>query len=141
MPLPILFAIGSLLARFYRALRAAWREPASRGLIYSVVVLIAIGAIVYRAVEGWSWVDSLYFTIITLTTVGYGDFAPQTVFGKLFIVIYILLGLGLLASFIGLIASHAQADMQERHEKRQSKRGLHHAHEQDNTTNQIEETE
>lgn len=123
MPLPILFAIGSLLAQFFGAIRRAWRDPTSRGLIYSVVILILLGTFVFHVIEGWDWVDSLYFTVITLTTVGYGDFAPQTTFGKLFTVLYIILGLGLLASFITLIGTHSTARMQERRQGRRGQRG------------------
>ena len=123
MPIPILFAIGSLIAQFFGALRRAWSDPASRGLMYSVFILILLGTFVFHVIEGWGWIDSLYFTVITLTTVGYGDFAPQTSVGKLFTVIYIILWLGLLASFITMIATHNRESMQERLHRRRAKRG------------------
>jgi hypothetical protein len=41
-------------------------------------------------------VDALYFSVVTLTTVGYGDFAPQTDLGKLFTAVYVRLGIGIL---------------------------------------------
>lgn len=107
MPVPVFFAIVRLLVGFINALRSAWKDEAARGLLYSVGILLLVGTLVYRAVEGWSWLDSLYFTVITLTTVGYGDFSPATPFGKVFTIVYVLLGLGLLASFISILASHS----------------------------------
>jgi voltage-gated potassium channel Kch len=46
----------------------------------------------------------LYFSVITLTTVGYGDFSPQTPAGKIFTMIYVLVGLGLISGFVYLLA-------------------------------------
>jgi hypothetical protein len=55
-------------------------------------------------VLGWSVLDALYFSVITLTTVGYGDFSPQTPAGKKFTMIYVLIGLGLISGFVFLLA-------------------------------------
>jgi voltage-gated potassium channel Kch len=56
--------------------------------------------------EGWSYVDSLYFSVVTLTTVGYGDFSPQTNAGKLFTVLYIIIGVGIILAFINTVFNH-----------------------------------
>jgi len=107
MPLiPVIYAVFRLLFEFGKVLRRTWKDETTRGLVYSVSILLLFGTIFYHAVEGWSWLDSLYFTVITLTTVGYGDLSPQTPIGKIFTIIYLLLGLGLLASFISVIAIH-----------------------------------
>lgn len=97
---------------FIRFLRAIWRglqEPEFRGLFGWVVIILGVGTWFYRHFEGWSWLDSLYFTVITLTTVGYGDFSPQTAVGKIFTIVYILLGLGIISSFILLLAERQRA--------------------------------
>jgi voltage-gated potassium channel Kch len=52
--------------------------------------------------------DALYFTIITLTTVGYGDLAPQTDPGKIFTMVYIFVGLSLISGFIILLGEHSK---------------------------------
>ncbi len=98
--------IGLILfiVRFVRAIISGLKDPQFRGLLVLVVVLLLSGMLFYHQVEGWSWLDALYFSLITLTTVGYGDFSPQTVAGKIFTMIYIVLGLGVLSSFILLVA-------------------------------------
>ncbi len=57
------------------------------------------GSVFYHLVEGLSYVDAIYFTAITLTTVGYGDFAPQTDAGKIFTAVYAFLGIGIFFGF------------------------------------------
>lgn len=114
MHIPILFAVFQMVFGFGRVMRRVWRDETSRGLVYSVGILLLIGTIFYRLVEGWAWVDALYFTIITLTTVGYGDFSPSTTVGKLFTILYLLIGLGLLASFISVIAAKRQEIITDR---------------------------
>jgi voltage-gated potassium channel len=51
-----------------------------------------VGTLWYRLVEGWSWSDSAYMTIITLATVGYGETNPLGDRGRLFTITLILMG-------------------------------------------------
>ena len=69
-------------------------------------IILAIGTTTYHFVEGWKWIDALYFSVITLTTIGYGDFSPQTDFGKIFTLFYILIGLGIILTFINTVYNH-----------------------------------
>ena len=50
----------------------------------SVLVILATGTTFYTLVEGWTVIEALYFTVITLTTIGYGDLHPTTEFSRLF---------------------------------------------------------
>ena len=52
--------------------------------------------------------DSLYFSVTTLTTVGYGDFFPKTDAGKMFTIFYILAGVGILLGFVNAVAIRAR---------------------------------
>lgn len=97
-------ALFIFLLRLIRGIRDGLKEPQFRGLFWSVVIILLTGTWFYHAVEGWSWLDAFYFSVITLTTVGYGDFSPQTAVGKIFTVVYIILGLSILSSFILLLA-------------------------------------
>ena len=53
--------------RFGRILRQVIRDPESRGLATVALGLIGGGVVFYRAAEDFSWADSLYFTVVTLT--------------------------------------------------------------------------
>ena len=101
---PVFFAIWLMSAHVRRAALRSLREPRTRGLVYATLLIVVVGAVFYRVVEGWRWLDAFYFTIITLSTVGYGDLAPQSDAAKIFTMFYILVGLGILGSFIALVA-------------------------------------
>ncbi|AKB18308.1 MULTISPECIES: potassium channel family protein [unclassified Methanosarcina] len=101
-----------------RALRTLLKDPKFRSLLVLVIITLTMGTFFYHSVEGWSWLDSLYFSVITLTTVGYGDFTPQTDSGKIFTMIYIFLGLGILFGFITPIGEFLIDRRIERVEKR-----------------------
>ncbi len=101
------------LWHFVRAIRRGLADPEFRSLCTLVLIVIGSGTVFYHVVEGMGWIDALYFCVITLTTVGYGDLSPQTPAGKLFTIVYIFVGLGLLAAFIGYVAQQARENVQE----------------------------
>ncbi|KAL7532689.1 hypothetical protein ACHAWF_004213 [Thalassiosira exigua] len=71
-----------------------------------VVALLAIGAVAYSFVfERWNLIDSIYFTTILLTTVGYGDMTPSTAGGKLFATVFALVGVVVLGLALGVLGS------------------------------------
>ena len=89
-------------------------DPNTRGIIFLTAGLILGGAIFYRQIEGFSWLDSFYFTVITLATVGYGDLYPVTAAGKVFTIFYVLLGIGILVALASEVAQHMIQANQER---------------------------
>ena len=56
--------------------------------------------------EGWRFSNALYFSAITLTTIGYDDFSPQIDLGKIFTIIYIGFGVGLILTFVNTVFNH-----------------------------------
>lgn len=97
------------LWQFIRAIRKGLEDPEFQALGALVLIVIGSGTLFYHRVEDMTWIDALYFCVITLTTVGYGDISPHTAIGKLFTIVYIFVGLGLLAAFISYIAKNALA--------------------------------
>ena len=67
-----------------------------------LVLIFVTGTIGYHYIEGWSFVDSLYTTVITLATVGYGDFHPEQMSGRIFTIVLIIFGVGSMAYTIGM---------------------------------------
>ncbi|MBW1607096.1 MAG: potassium channel protein [Deltaproteobacteria bacterium] len=63
--------------------------------------LLIFGAVGYIVIEGWSFMDALYMTVITLATVGYGEVHEISPEGRLFTVILIFLGVGFFLYVVG----------------------------------------
>ncbi|HEY9675835.1 MAG TPA: potassium channel protein [Waterburya sp.] len=60
--------------------------------VIALFVVALIGTLWYRLVEGWSWSDAVFMTVITLATVGYGETNPLGTRGRLFTIALILMG-------------------------------------------------
>lgn len=67
----------STLARFWSAIRLIERDPSFRLLATFTGILLFVGTLVNHRVEGWGYLDSFYFSAITLATVGYGILRPR----------------------------------------------------------------
>jgi hypothetical protein len=55
---------------FLRTIITFLKDDSYRDLLITSIIILAFGTIVYHFLEGWSWVDCLYSSIITLTTIG-----------------------------------------------------------------------
>lgn len=89
-----------------KAIVRCWRHPEFRSAFVLAVLILVLGTLFFKSVEGWNWIDALYFSVATVSTVGYGDLYPQTSIGKIFTVIYIFVGVGV---FVSLFAQLARA--------------------------------
>jgi voltage-gated potassium channel len=67
--------------------------------------LVTVGTIVYHTLEKWSWLVSFYFSVCTLTTVGYGDYYPTTDAARLFTALYVLVGVTVAFGAFSLIGA------------------------------------
>lgn len=82
-----------------------------RLLLLLPVLIVVIGTIGIMIIEHLSFLDALYFTIVTIATVGYGDVSPVTTGGKIFSIFLIILGIG---AFVTLLTNAAQWFVQRR---------------------------
>lgn len=92
-------------------------------LVLVVAVILGVGGAFYHYIEGLSWLDSFYFCVVTLTTVGYGDFTPQTDIGKIFTMLYIFCGVGIFATFISTFFKRRANKFATRHKKHSDTEG------------------
>jgi voltage-gated potassium channel len=70
--------------------------------LIALAVVLAVGVVGFMLIEGLSFVDAVYFTVITIGTVGYGDIAPHTALGKMLAVLVIIVGVG---TFVGVLGN------------------------------------
>ena len=67
------------------------------------ILLILIGGFIYHSIEGWRYLDSVYFSAITVTTIGYGDLYPKTDAGKIFTIFFALAGISMVLYLFSII--------------------------------------
>jgi voltage-gated potassium channel len=82
---------------FFRHITQSVFNDPLRRLQFSLIVLLALnilGTVVYMLFEGWTVVESLYMTVITIATVGFGEVKPLSPAGRIFTIILIYLGIG-----------------------------------------------
>jgi voltage-gated potassium channel len=127
IPIPFIW----VLVRFIRTLWRSLKDPEFQALFFLVVVTLASGAVFYRVAEGWSLFDSFYFSVITLTTIGYGDLSPSTTAGKIFTIVYIFVGLGIILGFVNAIAERSTEGRRGVLARRQRSEGARSHHQND----------
>jgi len=77
-------------------------------LLFPIVLLslvLSMGVAGYMIVEKWKFLDALFMTVISLTTVGYGETNPLTTKGRLFTMFLLISGMGVLAYGIGTVTA------------------------------------
>jgi voltage-gated potassium channel len=80
----------------------AWKEL--RFALFCLLFLFLFGTIGYYFIEDWNILDSVYMTVISLTTTGYGEVHPLTTKGKIFSIVLLILGASLFVYVITLLA-------------------------------------
>ncbi|MDB1087393.1 potassium channel family protein [Streptomyces sp. ACA25] len=107
-------------ARMAVSVRRAWADPAFRGAVVTLLTLVITATAFYALHEGWSVIDSLYFSVTTGLTIGYGDLVPTTTASKIFTMLYAVSAVGLFVALGSLLARATMAG----HDKRASRRAL-----------------
>jgi predicted membrane protein len=75
-----------------------------------LVVLLLSGSLFYHFIEKWPYLDALYYSVMTLATVGSATIEPITIVGRLFTILYVFVGVGVMLTFITAFSSHARSE-------------------------------
>ncbi len=110
----------SFFISFYRLLKiiitGIIRDSDFRFLFFFIIILLISSTLFYTNMEHWSIIDALYFSVMTMSTVGYGDLTPSTDISKIFTVIYACLSIG---TFVSFTAKTVQIVMKNYSDKKQ----------------------
>ncbi|MEK6887324.1 MAG: potassium channel family protein [Candidatus Aenigmatarchaeota archaeon] len=83
----------------------------------TIVAVMILGTVAYHNLEGWGYVDSFYFTGVTVTTIGYGDLHPTTALSKIFTVFFAFGGVGImlfaLSTFATIYFDHRERTIED----------------------------
>ena len=99
-----------------RTLISFFKDEVYRELLITIIILIGISTIVFHNTEKWSWLDSIYFSISTITTTGYGDLYPKSEIGKIYNIFFLLASLVLILMFINTMNQHYNARKERKDE-------------------------
>ncbi len=104
-------------ANLFRSIGAGFASPNVRVLL-SLSAMVAVGgAIAFTWLEEWTFFDALYFCVVTMATVGYGDVVPVTDLGKIFTICFLFVGIGFFVLTVSTLAQTVLEDFRQRREK------------------------
>ena len=105
-----------LLHAYWHGLRA---DEELRILLVILLTLLTSATIFYSNVEGWGVVDSLYFSVMTMSTIGHDGFVPSSDLSKIFTIIFLFLSIGI---YITVLAKVVKVALDEKKEVRARKK-------------------
>ncbi len=109
--------------RFLKIVLNGLKNDEEFQFLFILIIVLLVGAnIFYVKVEHWSVIDALYFSVMTMATVGYGDLTPTTDVSKLFTVVYAFISIGTFVSFTAKCVQIMFINHQKKKELFQSKR-------------------
>jgi voltage-gated potassium channel Kch len=116
----------ALLINLYRLVTAVWygirTDPEFRALLVTAVSLLIGSILFYTQAEGWSIVDSLYFSVMTMSTIGYGDLVPTSPESKLFTILFAILSIGIFVAIVSkIVAIVLEKKKRQRYKKKKRK--------------------
>lgn len=101
--------------------------PFKRSSIFATLIgIIALSTAYFHYFENWTILDSLFFTVVTISTVGYGNLVPVTAAGKIGTMVLIFSGLGVFALAMREFALYQIQKREEQSEWLVARLGRHH---------------
>jgi voltage-gated potassium channel len=91
------------MLRFDSRMSPIGPERIIKGFVILLIILL-IGTLGYMIIEKWPVLDALYMTVITITTVGFREVYDVSKSGRIFTIVIIFLGMGIMAYLVGMVA-------------------------------------
>ena len=85
---------------------SVFRSSRIRALILLFAGVLALGTVIFWMLEPFTWVQAFYFTVATVTTVGYGDLVPSSDWTRLVVAIYALFAITFYLAFASFLGIH-----------------------------------
>lgn len=106
----VLSHFGRLIVEVWMPICPSIASKERRIVVLCCVLLtfILLGGAVFKNLETWSFLESCYFSAMTLMSIGFGDYLPSTFTSRVAASVFILAGLGVASSFIALLQVHVQ---------------------------------
>jgi len=98
-------SLGFALLRLFVGLRYGLKDPEFRAILVLLLLAVVGGTVFYATEEGWDWIDAAYVSVITLGTLSDPRFVPHSAIGKIFTIVYVLGGIGLMLAFVTKLAA------------------------------------
>jgi len=95
-----------------------------RILLFILVIMLTGSTLFYSSIESWRIIDALYFSVMTMATIGYGDFIPTTDLSKLFTIFFTFLSVGVFVSINTKIVLMSVNQKKQMLLKRKTKKAL-----------------
>ena len=101
--------LSKSIALILRAYKRIEKFLKTNGLIYSLIfmfIILFLSSFIMSYIENMKFIDALWWSFVTATTVGYGDISPQTGLGRLIASVLMLVGIGTIGMITGTIATY-----------------------------------
>ena len=108
-------------SREYEPFTTEEEFPAQHSLLFGLLLILFVyllSTFVFHTLEGWSYLDSVYYTTVTITTIGYGDFTPKTDYGKIAAIFLAWFGISIAFYFIYTLGMYRRRVLDSRLKKR-----------------------
>ena len=103
-----LFRLAAVLVRFGTAIKTIFNSRGLRFIVYATVFLIIFFGFLFYIAEPdvESFGDGIWWALVTITTVGYGDITPLTTLGRIVASTLMILGIGFIATLTAAVSAY-----------------------------------